>query len=84
LSMDVWPNPIVRDGSLRVSVYGSSNPKFTLRDVYGRVLNVQFSKQRDGFVYSARLSEFDVSSGMYLLIIESDKGVASKQIRVID
>lgn len=84
LSMDVWPNPIVRDRVLRVSVYGSSNPKFTLRDVYGRVLNVQFSKQRDGFVYSARLSEFDVSSGMYLLIIESDKGVASKQIRVID
>ena len=57
LRLAVWPNPVVRDGSLKVSVYGSAEPKFTLRDLYGRVLNVEFLKLDGSSDYLLRLSD---------------------------
>ena len=84
LSLVVWPNPVVRNGLLKVSVQGSTEPHLMLRDLYGRTLNAKFSKESESSNYSLRLSDFDISSGIYLLVIETESGFATKQIRVLD
>ncbi len=72
-SFEVFPNPA--NAFIKVNVLqGSTNAKLSIRDITGRILiNKDFSNQTEMLIQTDQLL-----SGIYLLSIESDKGLATK------
>ncbi len=72
--LSIWPNPVRAGESLFVS--DQADFAFTLQDLSGRAIS-----EGNGFENQIQIPS-DISSGLYLLTIRSDKGIFNTKIQV--
>lgn len=80
LSLSVFPNPTVLGGSINFSLPETSEAILSLVDMSGRKISVLASGEYVGGSYTIPFDAIGISSGNYLLVLETKSGTITKNV----
>lgn len=83
VSLNITPNPVTENATLKYTLTDVSNVKISIMDINGRIINNLLNSPKAGGQYSLNINTNNLASGYYLIYAEINGKVYSLPMNVV-